>query len=132
MNIRSVRVSKPAVRSVLEKYLSDDLAEDIFREIVEQDEDDARNSIGMTVGEFLDRFEPDDLSIVWADDTKAGFGRRGDSVYGNNKDCVICCINESMHKVTLHVWCKPLTSDLAYVNAAMKEYYRRHPEEVQA
>lgn len=127
--MKSSRISKPVVRSILEKYLDDTLAHRIFWEMVEQDENDSRNVIGMTVQEYLDRFDIDDLSIVWADDTP-GFGRRGQSVYGDCSDSIICCIETSAHAVKLIVWDRPLTSDLAYVKAAVEEYNRRHPEEV--
>lgn len=126
MKLSCVRISRPVVRSVLEKYLADDLAADMLAEMIRQDEEDQANTIGMTVSEFLDRFEPDDLQIVWADDTRAGFGRRGDSVYGDTHDCIICCVSQAQHTTTLHVWSKPLTSTEPYVLAAVEEYDRRH------
>ena len=126
----SVRASRIAIRSVLEKYLSDDLVHKIFWEICDQDDNDRKNVIGMTVKEYLDRFDDiDDLKIVWADDTNAGFGKYGDSVYGNCDDCVICCVSRRMKTTTFYVWCEPLHSDKAYVIGAMQEYRKRHPED---
>lgn len=131
MKLSNVRISKPAIRYVLGKYLSDELAADMFNEMVRLDEEDQEeNIIGMTVGEFMDRFEPDDLRIVWADDTRAGFGRRGDSVYGNVHDCIICRISQSQHTTTLHVWCKPLSSQEPFIIAAVNAYDAQHKSEV--
>jgi hypothetical protein len=128
--MKSSRISKPVVRSILEKYLDNTMAHRIFWEMVEQDENDSRNVIGMTLKEFKERFDVDNLEIVWADDTNAGFGRAGWTVYGDNDDCVICSTETIRGGYKLHVWCDPLTSSLPWVNAAMKEHHRRHPEEV--
>lgn len=47
----SARVSKVAVLEQLKKYLADELADDIFADIVRADENDRQNMIGMTYGE---------------------------------------------------------------------------------
>lgn len=122
----SVRASRVVIRSVLDKYLDEKLAARIFWDICNQDDADRRNMIGMTWGEYKERFDDDeDVSLVWADDTKAGFGRQGDSVYGNSDDCVICRVVRGSHYTKLYVWTDPLTSDLPFVKAAMAEYHKR-------
>ena len=121
----SARVSKPAVREILEKYLDDKLAEKIFWDIVEKDELDAKNVIGMTYKEWNERFD-DDREVVWAADTKAGFGKKGDSVYGDLDDCIICCQESDGKRYKLWVWCEALTTDEHYVNRAVEAYKLRH------
>lgn len=121
----SARVSKVAVLEQLKKYLADELADDIFADIVKADENDHRNMIGMTYGEWADRFD-DDRQLVWADDTHAGFGRRGDSVYGDNRDCVICMTEYDGRRYKLWVWCETLHTEDRRILAAMAEYHRRH------
>jgi len=123
----SARVSKVAVREQLEKYLDSKLAAKIFWEIVDADEADHKNMIGMTYGEWSERFD-DDREVVWADDTNAGFGKRGDSVYGNLDNCIICMTQYDGHRYKLWVWCEPLTSNDKYVVAAVAEYHKRHDQ----
>ena len=50
----SARVSKVAVLEQLKKYLADELADDIFADIVKADENDHQNLIGMTYGEWAE------------------------------------------------------------------------------
>lgn len=119
------QVSKLEVREILHKYLDEKLANRIFWEIVDADEYDRKHMIGMTCGEWLERFD-DDFRTVWADDTNAGFGKAGDSVYGNINDCIICRTSWDGHEYTLFVWCEPLHSEKSFVNAAVAEYHKRH------
>lgn len=131
---RSVRVSRKAVLDVLTDKLANALAYDIYNEICRIDEEDAMNMVGMTVEEWRDRFD-DDCRIVWADDTRAGFGKAGDSVYGDCRDCVIVRISEQgatcAPRYTLHVWCEGLSTDDKGINSVMKRYMERtHQEEV--
>ena len=120
----SARISKPAVAEILNKYLDKELAEKMYFEMVEQDAKDKENVIGMTIREFVDRFD-EDAQIVWADDTLAGFGKRGDPVYGNVYDCVICCVEFEKRKLKLWVWAEALTTDKAFINAAMEIHEKR-------
>ena len=119
------QVSKVQVKEILRKYLTDDLANRMFWEIVDADETDRKNMIGMTMAEWMERFD-DDFEVVWADDTNAGFGKRGDTVYGNLDDCVICRTDWDGHRYKLWVWCEPLHSEAPWVVAGMKEYEKRH------
>ena len=121
----SVRVSKVAVLDTLKKYLADDLANDIFEEIVKTDETDYQSMIGMTMKEWNERFD-DDHEVVWAEDTGAGFGKAGDPVYGNMDDCIICMTMRDMHRLALCVWCEGLHTDNRVVLAAMDVYHKRH------
>lgn len=118
------QVSKFQVREILRKYLADDLANRMFWEIVDADENDRKNMIGMTMAEWMERFD-DDFEVVWAADTNAGFGKRGDSVYGNIDDCVITSTRWNGHKYTLLVWCESLTTDDVLVNAVMNGRAKR-------
>ena len=120
----SNRVSKIQVKEILGKYLENDLVNKIYWEIVGADENDMKNVIGMTVSEWRARFD-DDFELVWADDTNAGFGKRGDSVYGNSDDCVICRSDYDGKRYKFWVWCEPLTSETPFVIAAMKEHEKR-------
>lgn len=113
------QVSKVQVREILRKYLADDLADRMFWEIVEADENDRNHMIGMTMGEWMERFD-DDFEVLWAADTNAGFGKHGDTVYGNIDDCVIITTSWDGHKYTLLVWCDGLKTDDICVNAVMK------------
>ena len=119
----SARVSKPAVEAVLEKYLDHALARKIFCDIVDSDEEDHRNMIGMTYVEWKERFD-DDRQLVWADDTP-GFGKAGGSVYGNADNCIICCTRKDMHGYTLCLWEEVWASDKPFIRAAIKEYQKR-------
>ena len=127
----SVRVSKVSVMETLKKYLSDDLATDIFYEICDADERDAREMIGMTYAEWSERFD-DDREVVWADDTHAGFGKRGDPVYGNLDDCIICMTQYDGRRYKLWVWCEALHSDDVRVRGGMKAYVDRQEKRVTA
>lgn len=122
----SVRVSKVAVLAKLKEYLADELATDIYWAICDADEKDRRDMIGMTCAEWSERFD-DDWEIVWADDTHAGFGKRGDSVYGCINDCIICRTDYDGHRYKLWVWCEALSSEDRTVRGGMKAYYQRHP-----
>lgn len=113
------RVSKQTVAAALKKFMAEDLVDYIFREIERLDKAEEDSVIGMTIGEWNDRFD-ENCQIVWADDTKVGFGNKGDQVCGNVDDCVICCTVRSQGKLTLQVWCEGLTSDLPFINAAME------------
>lgn len=124
----SVRVSKVAVLDTLKKYLADELANDIFEEIVKIDENDYRSMIGMTIKEWNERFD-EKHEVVWADDTCAGFGRAGDPVCGNMDDCVICMTMQDMNRLCLCVWCEGLYTDNKMVLAAMDVYHKRHSVE---
>lgn len=121
----SARISKPVIREILDRYLDKTLAGKIFWEMVEQDAEDQKNMVGMTYGEWKERFD-DDRQLVWADDTKAGFGKAGDPVYGDADDCVICRTMYDGKRYKLYLWVKPLTTDVPWINAAMKEYEKRH------
>ena len=125
------RVSKMTIIAALRKYLASDLADYIFREIERLDEVEENNVIGMTFGEWKERFD-ENCNIVWADDTKVGFGKKGDQVYGNADDCVICCLIRSMGKLTLEVWCEGLTSDKAFIQTAMNCYKKRREKVAEA
>ena len=103
----------------------------IFWEACDIDERDARDMVGMTYGEWAERFD-DDREVVWADDTNAGFGRRGDSVYGNLDDCVICRVDYDGRRYKLWVWCEPLKSESRYVMAAMAAHAARQQKKVTA
>ena len=129
--MESVRVSKEAMKEALLKYLEDDLAMKIFWEACDIDERDARDMVGMTYAEWNARFD-DDREVVWADDTNAGFGRRGDSVYGNLDDCVICRVDYDGRRYKLWVWCEPLKSESRYVMAAMAAHAARQQKKVTA
>lgn len=122
------RVSKPAVQEILNKYLDEKLANKIFWAICDKDEEDQKNAVGMTVKEWKERNEHD-YRIVWADDTGAGFGKRGDSVYGDSDNLIICCIERYGRELTLHVWGEALASDKAFINAAIEEHKRRQKDE---
>lgn len=113
------RVSKKTVAAALKKFMAEDLMNYIFREIERLDKAEEDSVIGMTIGEWNDRFD-ENCQIVWADDTKVGFGNKGDQVCGNVDDCVICCTVRSQGKLMLQVWCEGLTSDLPFINAAME------------
>ena len=112
------QVSKFQVREILRMYLDDELANKMFWEIVDADENDRKNMIGMTMAEWMERFD-DDFEVVWAADTNAGFGKRGDSVYGTIDDCVIISTRWDGHRYTLLVWCDGLSTDDIIVNAVM-------------
>ena len=114
-----VRVSKVQVQKVLEKYFDDAMVMRVLGEICYADECDHRNMIGMTYGQWKERFDYDH-DILWADDTNAGFGNAGDPVYGDCDDCVICRTEYDGKRYKLFVWCEPLHSDLDYVYAAMR------------
>ena len=113
------RVSKLTVMEALRKYMADDLAEYIFREVERLDEAEESAVIGMTFGEWRTRFD-ENCAVVWADDTKVGFGKKGDPVCGNIDDCVICSIVRSQGKLTLEVWCDGLTTDKEFIKCAME------------
>jgi len=113
------RVSKIQVLKILRKYLTEDMSNRLYWEIVDADENDRKNMIGMTMAEWKERFD-DDFEVVWAADTNAGFGKAGDSVYGYHDDCVICRTCWDGHKYTLYVWCEALHTDSICVNAVMK------------
>lgn len=115
------RVSKKTVAAALKKkeFMVEDLVDYILREIERLDKAEEDSVIGMTIGEWSDRFD-ENCQIVWADDTKVGFGNKGDQVCGNVDDCVICRTVRSQGKLTLQVWCEGLTSDLPFINAAME------------
>lgn len=121
----SVRISKPAILEALNKYLEKDLANKIFYTACDIDEHDRKNMIGMTCKEWSERFD-DDWEIVWADDTGAGFGKCGDSVYGNVDDCIICRTDYDGHRYRLWVWCESLHSNLGFIHAAIKTYSKQH------
>ena len=125
----SNRVSKIAVQDSLRKYLSDDLAAVILKDIIETDECDRENVVGMTFAEWNERFD-DNFSLVWADDTRAGFGNAGQPVYGDPYDCVICKVSYTTGHCTLHVWCEGITSNKPWINAAMAEHAKRQRKEV--
>ena len=120
------RVSKPAVQEILNKYLDEELANKIFWEICDKDEEEQINAVGMTVKEWKERNDCD-YKIVWADDTQAGFGARGDSVYGASDHLIICCIERrgAKKECVLQVWSEALESDKAFIKAAMEEHERR-------
>lgn len=121
----SARISKPAVAAILDKYLDKELAEKMYFEMVEQDTDDMKHIVGMTCREFMERFD-DYISVVWADDTKAGFGKRGDPVSGDLNDCIICCVNyHGLNEKVLEVWSEGLKTDKAFINAALEVYKKR-------
>lgn len=120
----SVRISKPAILEALNKYLEKDLANKIFYTACDIDEHDRKNMIGMTCKEWSERFD-DDWEIVWADNTNAGFGKQGDSVYGNVDDLVICRTDYDGHRYRLWVWHEVLDSSLPFIRAAMDTYHKR-------
>lgn len=128
----SVRVSKKAVCDVLSKYFSTTVVNGILDEICMQDDMDAASMVGMTVSEWMDRFD-DCANIVWAADTGAGFGKKGDTVYGDLGDCVICGAVLDRHNgssvYTLYVWCEGLSTDDKGVNSVMRRYLERTNKE---
>jgi len=97
------RVSKVSVREVLREYLADELVDDILMDIEKKQIAERESEAGMTYGEWKSRFD-DDVSLVWADDSGAGFGRKGDPVYGNCDDMRIVKIVTGAHKKVLHLW----------------------------
>ena len=132
----SVRVSRKAVLDVLTDKLALALAYDLYDEICRIDDEDARNMVGMTVKEWRERFD-NEYRIVWAADTCAGFGKAGDSVYGNPDDLVIVETDRqggtwSAPEYTLRVWSTALHTDDRAINAALKLWAARTGEEVTA
>ena len=121
----SNRVSRIQVRETLDKYLAKELADAMYLEICKADDYDRHHMIGMTCAEWKERFE-DDFEVVWADDTNAGFGKRGDSVYGTIDDCVICRTDYDGRRYKLWVWCEALHSSSPWVVGGMQEYAKRH------
>lgn len=133
---RSVRVSRKAVMDVLKDKLSLALAYDIYVEICKIDDNDADSIIGMTVYEFRERFD-NDYRLVWYEDTGAGFGKAGDSVYGNSDDLVIIMTSEqggvtNVPRLTLHVWSPALHSDNKAIKSVMMLRAARNRKEVTA
>lgn len=98
------RVSKPVVMEILKKYLDDQLAWKIFEDIEKADEKEAASEIGMTYGEWKERFDERLKAVVWAADTHAGFGKAGDPVYGNADDLKIVMIKTDYKGKTLCLW----------------------------
>lgn len=61
----------------------------------------------MTVKEYFEKNPNTAATIVWAADTKGGFGKKGWSVYGRNDDLTVVKVvpkNKSWANVELHVW----------------------------
>ena len=123
-----VKVSCAIVRSVLEKYLDDTLAHKIYWDIFDTDAAARRDVIGMTYREWNTLFD-DDRYLVWADDTKAGFGKAGWPVYGDADDCIICQTAYDGHRYTLYLWDEILTTDKPWIIAAVNSYKKRHAKE---
>ena len=121
------RVSKAQLMNVLHEYLEDGLANNIYYAICDADDYDRKHMIGMTVGEWKKRFD-DDYELVWADDTNAGFGKQGDTVYGNSDYCVICRTDYDGKRFRLWVWRESLHSDTPWVVAGMKEHEKRRAD----
>ena len=97
------RVSKVSVEEVLRKYLADALVEDIMLDIENDQIRERSDEVGMLYGEWKSRFD-DDVSLVWAADSGAGFGKKGWPVYGVCDDMRIVMISKEAHKKTLHLW----------------------------
>ena len=100
-----VRVSKVSVMEVLRKYLSEELARDIMGDIEYAECEEMEAEIGMTYGEWKERFS-DEHDVVWAKDSGAGFGRKGWTVYGDCDDMQIVQIDTvgPSRKKVLHLW----------------------------
>lgn len=122
-----IRVSQIAVRNSLRKYLADELADDILNDILETDEHDHNSMVGMTCKQWENRFDYPHR-VVWADDTLAGFGNRGDLVSGTYSDGIICRVNYDGYYYTLYIWVEGLSTDDKYIHAALNEYHKRQEE----
>jgi hypothetical protein len=103
--MESNRISKTRIMETLKKYLDDQLAWKIYEDMENADNDDLRNQVGMKYGEWKNKIDCDDFSIVWAADSRGGFGKKGWPVYGDCDDLTIVRIDTGMHgKKTLHLW----------------------------
>ena len=65
----------------------------------------------MTVSDFMRTHPNVDIHVVWAADTKAGFGKKGDTVYGDCWNCRVVEVVEDSPAMcnkekayTLRVW----------------------------
>ena len=96
------RVSKASVREVLTKYLSDELRDDIMNEIENARTEEEKSVVGMSVLDYLDRFDTP-VEVVWAADSE-GFGKAGDDVCGSLSNLKIFGIVGDNRGIVLLVW----------------------------
>lgn len=96
------RVSKVSVREVVGKYLSDELLSRVMADIERAASLERAGQIGMTYGEWKERFD-DNHSPRWAANTQ-GFGKAGAAVGGDCDDCRIVSIVSDGETKVLLLW----------------------------
>lgn len=98
------RVSWKVVEEILSRNLTSSTYWGILGELREADDEERAAEIGMTYGEWKKRFDDHLEGVVWAADTNAGFGHKGDPVYGNADDLKIVKIVTTARGKTLYLW----------------------------